>query len=369
MLSDNDKVNSVELGIFIFLSMVGIGILSLPSRINKEVNNDAWMVIIVAALINILLLFVICKIGETHGALGFVGTLRFLFGNIIGTIMAIPVVIYTILFMSLELRIFGEVTKLYLLHKTPIEFIILPLIIMVVVLVRKGIEAITRSFGIFIFIIGFAAVALILASTQNMQLSNLRPFFTQPLSNYIRGSIIAIYAFSGIEIMLIMYPYLRKPQSAFKAGSYAVIFAAVMYIIITIQCITGLGNEETKSLVWPVMALTKSISIPGGFIEDIEGFLAALWVIYAFTSLSSFMFFYSVIMGDIFKHKKNKHFISLSIPILYLVSLQGNSISEVFKLTDLVTKYFSSYTIIVLPILMLIFSLIKGNGSKKIKGD
>lgn len=360
MITDNDKINSSELGIFIFLAVVGMGVLSLPSRLNSHVNNDAWLVIIVAALINILFLYIICKVGKINQNRGFVETLRFLFGNILGTILAIPVIIYCILFMGLELRLFGEVTKLYLLHKTPLEFIIFPLIILVTILVRKGIEAIAHSFGILVFIIGFAVLALTLAGSQNMQMSNLRPFFTQPLSNYISGLMVGVYAFSGVEIMLIMYPYIKKPQRAFKAATSAIVAVLVLYIVITVQCITSLGNEETKSLVWPVMALTKSISIPGGFVEDVEGLLAALWVIYAFTSLVSFMFFYTVIAGDVFKHKKNKHFASLSIPVLYIISLQGSSIADVFKLIDFVMRYFSSYTTFVLPVIMLIFSLIKG---------
>lgn len=364
MIRDNDSINNTELGIFLFFAMIGIGILGLPSRINQYVNQDAWIVLFAALGLSILMMFILCKLGERHQELGFVGTLRFLFGNIIGTILAVPLLLYSILFMGLESRMFGEVTKLYLLHKTPLEFIIFPLILLVVVLVRKGIEGITRTFGILIFIVGVAGIGLIIASMPNMDLSNLRPMATQQLTQYASGSLAAFYGFSGLEIMLIIFPFLKKPAGAFKTGSLVLIITALFSIIITIQCIAGLGNEETKSLVWPVMALTKSISIPGGFIEDIEGVLAALWVIYAFASLCSFMFLYTVILGDLFQQKANKHFVSMSIPILYLVSLQGNSIPTVFKISDAMNRIFSTYSMIGLPILMLSVSYLRGKKKK-----
>lgn len=367
MITKNDKISNSELGIFLFLTIAGMGILILPARLADSVDSDAWLLSIATGMVCILFLFIICKVGERHHQLGFVGTLRFLFGNIIGTILVIPVAAYVIMQLAVQLRIFAEVTKLYLLQRTPLEFIILPMIVLTVILVRMGIEPITRSFGILIVVIAVVAIVLIVSSVPLLDFSNLLPVLTRPVSKYIYGLTTFPFAFAGFELMLMMFPYIKEPKKAFKTSAVAMLSVTALYTILVIECVAGLGTEETKSLIYPVMALTKAISIPGGFFENVEGLLNSLWVIYAFTTLVGFLYFFSVISADVFKHKRHKHFASMSIPLIYIVALQGNSIPEVLEFADFTMKYFATYTIVVLPILMLIFSYIRGNKKKEAK--
>jgi len=360
LIPNDDKISSVELGIFIFLAIMGIGILPLPSILSQSVNNDAWVLVLIAGLISILFLYIICKLGERHNNLGFVETLRLLFGKTLGTILAIPVALYAIEIAAIELRLFAEITKIYLLHKTPLEFIILPMILLTVILVRMGIEPIARSFGVFLPIGIFIILLLLIFSIQKSDYSNLQPFFTTPTIKYITGLGATFFAYAGFEITLVIFPALREPKKAFKASAIGLLCAIAVYAIITVQCIAGLGSEELKSLIWPVMALTKSISIPGGFIENVEGFLNSMWVLYSFAALVAFVYFFSVVSADIFKHKKPKHFASLCIPIVYLLALQGDSVAEVFRLSDTIMMYLGTYTMAILPVLMLAFSYLKG---------
>ena len=369
MILNDDKIPNFGVSSFVFLSVVNIGILFLPSLLVNDVNNDAWLLIILAGAISIFLLYIICKTGNKYCNLGFVETLRFLFGKVIGTVLAIPVAIYALLFISLELRLFAEVTKIYLLHNTPLEFIIYPMIILTVILARMGLEPITRTFGILLPVVILIILALILVFTQKSDISNLRPYLTTPPLKYIKGLSSNMIAFAGFEVMLVIFPYIREPKSAFKASMKGMVFVIALYAILTIQCITGLGSEETKALVWPVMALTKSISIPGGFLEGLEGLLSSAWVILVFTSLVAFLYFFSVTAAGIFKHKKPKHFVSLALPIIYIIALQGESIPNVFTLSNNVMKYFGTYTMIILPLLMYAFSFIRGNSRGDSRGD
>jgi hypothetical protein len=74
---------------------------------------------------------------------------------------------------------------------------------------------------------------------------------------------------------------------------------------------------------------------------------------------------YSVIGGDLLKHKERKHIISVFIPVMYVISLSGDSIPELFKMVDTLSLYLGSYTIVLLPIATYIMSLIRGKGGKK----
>jgi spore germination protein len=357
---NDDKISNFELGNLIFLTILGVGIINLPSLLAKDADSDAWILVIVDGGIIATIAYIMCKIGQRHSNLGFVGTLQYLFGKILGTAMAVPVALYTLVLTAVELRLFAEVTKIYLLHKTPLEFIILPIIILTVLLVRMGIEPISRAFGIYLFIIGFAVLFIIATGYQGNDYSNLLPMFKTPIPKFISGISSVIFAFSGFELLLVVFPYVRHPMETVRVAFAAIGSITVLYVVITIYCISKLGVEETKASIWPVMALVKTIAMPGGFIQNLEGILSSLWVVFAFTSLVGILYFFSVVAQGIFKHQTNKQFVSLSIPIMYLLSLQGESVPEVMELSDRVIKYMATYTILILPVLMLVFSYIKG---------
>lgn len=146
MTPNDDKISTYQLAVFVFNIIIGIGILTLPASAAKAAENDGWILILISGIICLGLAYLMCYVGERNKDLGFVGTLKKLFGKTIGLLLSIPFILYLIFFASIEIRIFAETAKLYLLPNTPLEFIILPLIFLTVYLARMGVEAIARFF-------------------------------------------------------------------------------------------------------------------------------------------------------------------------------------------------------------------------------
>lgn len=368
MIPDDDKISTLQLGVFVFNVILGVGILGFPAGLAKAVENDAWVVGIVSGLINILFIFFICKLGNKYPELGLVGTLRRLFGKVLGTILALPALAYFVIFAALAMRIFAETIKLYLLNNTPLEFIILPLMLLAVFLARSGVEPSARFFEVVTPIIILVMLYLIIVSLPKNDYSNLRPFFTHPVSDYISGLRSGTFAFSGFEILLIMFPFLRKPKEAFKVSSITMLGITALYTIVTILCLAKLGAKETASMIYPTVTLIKASEVPGGFIERQEGVLLAVWVIFVFTTLAGMIYAASVITGDILKQRKRTHAVSIYIPVIYVVSLLGENIAALGKLSDTMSLIFGTYTIMILPPVMLIVSAIKDRGGAKGEG-
>lgn len=365
MIPDDDKISPYQVGVFVFNIIVGVGVLTLPATLTKEVESDAWILCIFAGLISIILIYLICKVGVKYSDYGFVGTLRKMFGKFLGTLLAIPVFLYFFIFTAIVIRLFGETLKLYLLSRTPLEFVMIPLIILVVFLVRSGVEPTARFFEAVTPFIMFILIILMIVALPESDFSNARPIMASPLLDYIGGLKGAVFAFAGFEILLVLFPFMRKPKQAFKASSYAIGVVTFIYTATTILCLARFGVKETQAHIYPVMSLIKSAEIPGAFIERLEGLMIALWVIFVFTTIAALTYGYSVVGGDILGHKKRKHIISLSIPILYVIGLMGESVAELFKMSDTLSTYLGAYGFIVLPILMFIVSIFKGKGGER----
>jgi spore germination protein (amino acid permease) len=366
MTTDNDKISSFQVGVFVLNTILGVGILTLPASLTKEVGSDAWLLSIISGFINVPFLYFICKVGEKYGEKGFLGTLKSLFGRFLGTLLSLPVLVYFVVFSGLVVRIFAETIKLFLLNNTPLEFIIIPLLILAIFLARSGVEPIARFFEAVTPIIVVIFVGLIIIAVPNSkEITNLRPYLTTPVMKYITGLKTGIFSFAGFEILMILYPFFRKPKGAFKASIISLPAVIVIYTVIIIECISKFGQKKTKVLIYPTMTLIKSSEIPGAFIEGMEGFLISMWVLFVFTTLVSLLYGFSVVGGDLLKHKERKHVIPLFLPVMYLIALLGDNVAQLFKLIDKLSLYLGGYVIIILPTIMFIMMHIKRKKGRK----
>lgn len=368
MTPDNDKISSFQVGVFVFNTILGVGILTLPASLAKEVGNDAWLLSIISGLINIPFIYFICKVGENYSEMGLLGTLKSLFGKFLGTLLSLPVLAYLIVFSSLVVRIFAETIKLFLLNNTPIEFIIIPLLILALFLARSGVEPTSRFFEAVTPIIIVILIGLMIIAVPNTkELTNLRPYLTTPVMKYVTGLKAGFFSFAGFEILLILFPFIKKPKGAFKVSVISLLVIIVIYTVIIIECISKFGSKETESLIYPTMTLIKSSEIPGAFIERMEGFLISMWVLFVFTTVVSLMYGFSVIGGDLLKHKQRKHFVALFLPVMHIIALIGGNVAQLFSMIEKLIIYLGGYVIIILPTIMFLMMLIKKRkGNKKV---
>lgn len=366
MTPNDDKISNIQVGVFVFNSILGVGVLSLPASMVKAAGTDAWVLTIISGFVNIFFIYIICRNGKRLGDTGFVDALKMLFGKFLGTILVIPVFIYFIAFSGLVVRIFAETLKVYLLINTPLEFIILPLLLLGIMLARGGVEPTARFFeAVTPIIIVTVVILIIMATPDKREVTNIRPFFTTPILDYIKGLKEGTFALSGFEILLVLFSFIRKREGVFKYSSISLLIIVAFYTIITVDCIMRFGADEMKTMIYPTMTLIKSIELPGAFLEGMEGILISLWVLFVFTTVTALIFSYSVIGGDLLKQRERKHIISLFLPVMYLVSLTGDNIVELFDLTDKLTLYLGGYTIIVVPVLMFIMISLKKIGKNK----
>ena len=359
MISGNDKISNFQFGCLYFLTTVGVSVISIPSILTKEVNNDAWILCIISGLINIIFIYFMTVVVKKYGDMGFVGTLKYLFGDIIGSILIVPCILFFIFVAAFELRLFGEITKLYLLNRTPIEYIIIPMLLLGAYLARSGIEQIARFYEVTIYIIGILFIFCILIGSPHSNYSNLRPFFTTTISSYIKGIFSTIFSYVGFEILLVVSPNIRKKDKIFKTIAITLFIIVALYTSFVVLCLVRLGIEDTKFQIYPVMSVIKATDVPGAFIERVAGILMISWILAAFTSVVSYIYFYSVTLSDVLNQRRKNHAISLAVPIIYIISLQGQSILDVFKLIDTISRYLGTYTVMILPFLMYIMSFIK----------
>lgn len=360
---DNEKISGTQLWIFIVLTVIGVGVFSLPGQTAESVGPDSWIVIILGGLIGLLDFFLICALIRRFPN----ETLVDIAVKVLGKYIAIPFLVlfwvYMLMVAAMTLRVFGEVVKMSILTRTPIEVILISLLVLVFILSRGGVEPLVRFdqvvFPIVISIIFF----MVIFALPRSDFSNLLPFLRSNPVKIAEGTYQTVYSFGGFEFVLLIVPFIKKPGKIFKPGiiSFSVIIG--VYLAVVILSLAKFGADDVTKLTWPVLTMLRTIEIPGSFIERSEGVIMTAWTLFVFTSIAPLMFGLASLPSRLLKHNEFKHFCAVVLPIIYIVSLIPDNIVETYTYLDIVVTYLEAPSVFFIPILLFILSSVRKVGT------
>lgn len=367
MISDNSKISSFQLGVLLFNTIVGVGILSLPSDVAGTLGNDGWALIVIGGAIAVFLNYLINRLTIMFEGRTFIEFGRELVTTPISDILAFIYIIYFLIILAFELRIFGEVIKMFLLESTPIEIVILTMLLVSTYLVRSNVESIGRMTMIIFPIIFIPIGILVIIFSPTLNLSNILPLFRLNIFDMVKGIPDTFFSFIGFEIIMIFMAYVKDPKKdSLKFSTLSILFVTIIYLIVFFVTLAGFGVEELKNQIWPSLDIMKSIDFPGAFVENLEGLIMAIWVLVVFSTIAPYFYSVTVIISQMLKCEKHSQFVWPIVPIIYILSLIPDNLAQVYTYVNMSSKILGTLCVIIIPIVYLIVALIKKKSRKEI---
>lgn len=364
-MKHREFLNSFGLFASICVTVIGVGIFSYPSIMANDVGSEGWLVTIIAGFVVYLLVYLIYRVLKDNDYKTFYSIMETNIGRISAKIFAIILSIYFVVSIAFGLRIFGEVIKMYLLERTPMEFIILVLILTGTYLVRGGIIPILKFNEISFWLMFVPMFLVLIFAVKGSDFSNILPVFNEKPSNYLRALLSATYSFGGIEIAYVVIPYLRDKKNIKKTLGKSIFFITFFYTIVVILCLAFFTKYHTKTLLWPTITLIRSIVIPGAFVERWEGIVMAIWILFYFTTFVNIFFFATDLIKDTFNLENVKISVIFVVPFIYIIALYPQNIAELYDYLNKVTPIFSTFSFIVLPAVLILANRIRGKGESR----
>ncbi|WP_259473044.1 GerAB/ArcD/ProY family transporter [Clostridium estertheticum] len=370
-MADREKVEDFGLFTTIVVAIVGVGIFSAPREVINKVGSDAWIVTIICGIVISLLLYLIYKVMKRNNFEDLTSILQNNFGKLFGGIVAITFSIYSIFTVSLGMREFVEVIKLYLLRRTPTEFILMITILTGTYLVRGEIGDLIKFNEISFWVMFIPAFAVLILTVINADFTNLLPVLHNKPSEYFKASKYILFCFGGIEITYLVLPYVKNKKDCLGVLKKSVTFVTVFYLIIMIFVLAVFSKAQSKVLLWPTITMIKSLDIPDTFIEHWEGVVMAFWIFFYFTTFVNTYFFSCEIVKNVVKLKDTKLSSLLIMPIIYVIALYPKNIAEIYNLQFKTTPVLLTAILlfVVLPILILIIGKGKDRGRGESKDE
>ncbi len=365
----NDKISVRQLQVLLMLDIFGTGVIVLPRRAVEYANQDGYLVIALATVIALLYAVFITSLGRLFPNDSFFTYTSKIVSRPIAVFLALGFVAKLIVNIALELRLFGEIIKQTLLVNTPFWLICVLMLFVAGYAASKGYETRARLGELFVFVVFLPIIVVFATAAFNTNISNVMPVLKTPPDMLLKGAFFSGgAAFTGLEICLLVYPFINKPRSVRKGVLVSVLIIGALMVFITYVTQATFGVADTKMKLWPVLEMMDVFKLTGAFMERQEALIMSFWIISVFFITNAGLFFSSLLLKDVVKIGTHSEFIVICGVVVFLLSLYPKNINEVYTYLDLMFSTVGIFYLVILPPLLFVIAKVRGLGLGVKKG-
>ncbi len=365
MIPDDDIISPYQIAMIVIMVLTGAGVFSLPRTLAETAGSNSMIVLLVGGLVVLGSMFIIITLNCRFPGKTLPEYSREIVGKIPAKILTIIYVFYFLLFIGFEIRVISEIVKLFLLPDTPVEVIMLCMILTSTYAVRGGVECIGRTTELFFPLLFIPFALILLPGLTDVDFSNLLPVFYGFEKKLLKALPGLALSFAGYETLLFYMGFMKEPRKTYKYTSTGLAFVIASYMIITGLCISKFGIEWNKKMIWPVLGYVRSINLPGLFIERLDGVMLGIWILAIYTTVIILYFALTFSLSKIFETKEQKQYTLPMVPFVYFASLIPLSPKEILRMPVYINQYLGSVVIFIIPTFLLILAFVRKKGGGK----
>lgn len=317
------KISIRQATLLIMFFTIGTTILIIPSGLAADAKQDAWIAAVAGTAMGMLVVLLYSAVSKYMADKTMVEYNRELFGQWLGSLISLMFVCFTFIGSATLLFYVGNFLNTHVLINTPIEFINILFVVIIVMGLRLGIETIARAAEVFFpwfFLLFIVLVTFLLPETK---IENLQPVLGSDLKSIFRAGLsFAGTAFLTMVTLFMVFPaYVKNREKLGKALFIGTSVGSVCMILVTLLSISVLGAESTARHMYPTYALARKINI-GNFFQRIEAILAGMWFFSIYFKIT--LYSYACVTG-LAQILKLKDYRPLTLPfgmILVVYSLE-----------------------------------------------
>ncbi|KRF52023.1 spore gernimation protein [Bacillus sp. Soil745] len=362
MSQADGKILSGELAAIISCSMLGIGMLTLPRTITEKIHStDGWIVLIFNGIIIALFISLLVVMLKKHKVADYYTYMEEAYGKWLSKIIGMIVVLYFIGVASFEVLAMSEMVRFYLLEETPVEILILSMILASVHLLTGKIKAIAKACVFFLPLTIVIVLLIYLFSLRVVDLKNLQPVLAKGFLPVIKGMGSGTLSFFGIELFIFLFGVVKNQNKIRNGVLIGFFIPLILYVITYILVVATLTVPEVIAVTWPTISFIQSFEVTGIFLERMELFLLITWILQFFLTNAIYYYFAAEGMTKIFSNSYTTNLIVL-LPIIFFLAKIPKNTNEIFKMSDLL-GYIFPFVLFGLPIIT--FAIVQVKRSRR----
>lgn len=290
------EITNHQMWALVALYTCGTTILVVSAALASFSKQDAWIAVIVTAIIGLFFIWMYVHLGSLYPDKSFIEIIWYVFGKWMGSAIVIMFLFFCLVNVSQVVSYINGFMTTQFLPRTSTNAVAILLVSVIIIALLYGIEAIARSAEIFIYFISFTFLLSMVLVAPNAQIDNLLPILEKGVVPVFKG-VFQLSSFITWPVVLVMMIYPLNSSNTKKAGKSiftGYLWACFLIFISNTMSIMVLGTTIASSTIYPTYLLAKEIHI-GTILTRVEGVIASVWIITVF--YRAVMYFYGFVIG------------------------------------------------------------------------
>ncbi|NLJ40633.1 MAG: endospore germination permease [Clostridiales bacterium] len=363
MIKRSDRLSNYQYSALIISTIIGVVVIGLPRLAGKAAGKGALLATFLGGILAVIMAALIALLGRRYKDKTIIEYSVILLGKIPGKLMGALILLYFVLATSIILRSFSDALKGLLLKNTPLEIIMITMLLTSIYLALNGVSTIAKLSELFLPIIVLSLLLVIGLSISNFDYIRFMPVLTPAMIPVVKGIPDLMTAFQGYEIIFLVIPFMYSHKKIIPFTILGVGIPVILYTLLVGISVGVLGLKAIEQLNYPAVTLAEKINFPGGFAERFDIFFVFLWILAAFSSQANFFYMASLTTVRIFGLTNYQPFIYLLAPIVYILAILPQNLIEM----QAVTKYtgYMGIGISILTVALLLLTLASKKGRSR----
>lgn len=326
--------------------------LKYPAIMNSFAAQDGWIITILSGIYPILFFYLYSVVYKEYPDKDILDINKTLLGKFIGTIFNI---IFALSLLGYSIREFSGFS--ILLMNTLLAYYTNSQIIFIILIAssiatffsfRAALKLSQLSLYLTVLLILILGITL-----KDGSILNIMPIFSIEPKDIIKSTYHGIYAYSGFEIMLLYFPYLKNKRDYKKIAISTCLLLILIVSWLVFLAIFYFGPDTLNLFYFPLLNLTAFINIP--VVNNFIIIFVTLWSIHEFkNSTLSISNLLHILPPDKDSNYK-KLWLIIILPFLYF---SISSLSNISNIIFFINKILINIMLLVLFNIFILFIVI-----------
>ena len=262
-------INTKQLIWLLFILISYFAVMQIPGMLIMQAGRDAWLSVLVAWFLDVMLALVYAYMGIRFSGENFVQYSITILGKYLGRMVGILFPLFFLMVCTIVLRGLSQLVNTVFLPRTPFDVILVSSYLVSALIGRKGIEVIARMTEILGPLFFISIVALSFLVLPSFHIARLKPQFDEGVAPFLIGAPLLLTSFGVCIIMAMYIPLCNRPENGFLTKFIAVSMGGLGVVLVTVLSVGIFGIEDAQNMLSPGLQLAKMINFSNYF-ERVE---------------------------------------------------------------------------------------------------
>ena len=356
----NNKITGRQYISILLSSLIGIGILSLPSEVCKVAKQDGWISVALGGFLPFYLLLAASYVHTKMNYEDFSNIAKKLYGKYLSYGFFIIISFSLLIYETLIIADYTNIMKASIGGFVPKIIIVSIMTFLTINVSRNGLTIIGRLSEISLYFI-IPLLLLPIIFIPKGSITNIQPFFSSG-KNILSAVPKGILAYTGPEIAFVILHFVTNKKKPYKAAVITTSIITFLYTFTVFIAIYYFGWKLTSKIDFPLLFIYELTKVP--ILSDSKALFILIWSITIFITCNIEQFSLCYYGSKIFNCEYKKVSNVISVVIFTLSSYASYNDDFKAKFLEPLLPYLSMFIIIFAAISSILVAF-KIRGEKK----